>query len=284
MIKSLVISGGPVPTALKTLIKFGKTARFCGKVGPDREGSQVLREFEEFGIDIHPVIIDPEVTTPRAYIWIDPRSGARTVALDRTGFSMPEVEQVDFKWINNCRVFLTDGRAGAASLKWLQIAREMGIITVLDLGAYRPRLEEMLPYVDFALVSQDLADRPVSALKIQSEIAVMDSDINRSQVLAYRLVENGVKNAVVTAGDKGAFCLGENTSAWIPSFSVVVFDTTGAGDVFHGAFIYGLLMNWDLERTTTFANAAAALSCRELSGTKGIPSLDEVMELVESRS
>jgi sugar/nucleoside kinase (ribokinase family) len=72
----------------------------------------------------------------------------------------------------------------------------------------------------------------------------------------------------------------EGEILYVKAFKTDVVDTTGAGDVFHAGFIYGLLQHWDIRKILLFANAAAALKCRELGGRKGIPTLEEVQSLL----
>ena len=88
----------------------------------------------------------------------------------------------------------------------------------------------------------------------------------------------------ITLGDDGCILSWENEIHREPAFVMDVVDTTGAGDVFHGAFIYGLLQDWPLTRIARFANAVAAMKCRELGGRAGIPALDEVMAFLERQA
>jgi ribokinase len=69
----------------------------------------------------------------------------------------------------------------------------------------------------------------------------------------------------------------------MPAFTVEAVDTTGAGDVFHAGYIYGLLQKWDLERVIRFASALAAVKCLQMGGRKGIPHLDEAMRFLQKQ-
>jgi ribokinase len=69
----------------------------------------------------------------------------------------------------------------------------------------------------------------------------------------------------------------------MPAFQIEAVDTTGAGDVFHGGYIFGLLQGWDLERVVRFASAVAAIKCRQMGGRTGIPRLDEVMQFLQGQ-
>lgn len=268
IVESVVIGGGPVPTALLTFGKLGGTARFCGKIGADHDGQVVLEGLRSGGVDVSPMIIDQAATTARAFIWIDPHDASRTIALDLTRLSWPTADELDDDLLRACRIFLCDGRATEACLKGLRLARKLGVRTVLDVGAARPRFEEILELTDYAIVSRDLADT-------FSPGAGPDD-------LAKLLVRSGAGSAIVTIGRKGAVWFDGSTGGHVPGFEVDAVDTTGAGDVFHGAFIYGISRDWDIERSITFGNGAAALSCRRLSGQMGIPCLEEVEDLVAS--
>jgi len=267
VIQSLIVGGGPVPTACQCVSKWGKSVRFVGKVGDDSDGRMVVQGLIEEGIEASGMLIDPTVTTARAYIWIDPLDGSRTVALDASRFHFPGEDELDVSLPAACRIFLADGRAADATIKSMKIARESGATTILDAGAARPRFREMLALTDYAIVSRDVADTFAPGATPEE--------------LARLLVEAGVKVAVVTIGERGAIYRGSEGVGLVAGFEVSeVFDTTGAGDVFHGGFVYGLLEGWPIERRLRFASAAAALSTKKLSGRFSIPSLGEVEEFL----
>lgn len=265
IVQSEIITGGPVPTALCALANWGLEAVFCGKVGDDPHGAQVLRELAEAGVDTAPVVVAKGERTPRAYIWIDRRNGVRTVALDTTGSTPIGPREADLSHLRGCRVLLCDGRAADTTIIALRTARRQGIITVLDAGAVRPRFTEILKLTDYAAVSSDLADT----------FAPGASPLE----LARLLVRSGARNAVVTCGRRGAVWCGEVGTGKVGGYRVRAVDTTGAGDVFHAGVVFGLLTNMGWKTTLRFAVIAAALSCRRLSGLMGIPRLSEVQSV-----
>ena len=132
VIRSLVVGGGPVPTALATLARFGASVRFCGKVGEDSDGARIIEDFRSSGVDMDWMLIDPDVRSARAFIWIDGKTGERTVALDLTRFSFLEESDLEEELIRKCRIFLCDGRAPGATLKGLRIARKAKITTAMS--------------------------------------------------------------------------------------------------------------------------------------------------------
>jgi ribokinase len=268
VVESVIVGGGPVPTACQTVAKFGLSARFIGKVGDDFDGRVVLQGLTEAGVDGSFMLIDPEVKTARAYIWIDRADGSRTVALDTVGSQFPREEEFDLRLISRCRFLLIDGRPVEADIAGLHEAKRLGVTTMLDAGATRPRIEEMLPMLDYAVVSHSFADTYAPGAGPKE--------------LVDRLIEAGAGTAIVTDGEKGAWWSSGSRSGLVPGFHVTpVVDTTGAGDVFHGGLIYGLLKGWELEEAIRMGNAAAALSVRKLSGRGGIPELKEARRLMD---
>ncbi|MBI3990998.1 MAG: hypothetical protein HY350_02500, partial [Candidatus Omnitrophica bacterium] len=100
--------------------------------------------------------------------------------------------------------------------------------------------------------------------------------------IARKLLKMGPRVVVITRGKEGALCVTADDEFFTPAFSVRAVDTTGAGDVFHGGFIYGLLQEWGLKKVMEFASAVAALKCLKLGGRAGIPTRQEVEEFLKT--
>lgn len=266
--ESLVVGGGPVPIAIATLAKFGLTTRFIGKVGTDADGIAIVEGLRSCNVDVSRMIFNPNVSTPRANIWIDHHDGSRTIALDTTGYEWMRPDELGADSFDGFRFVLCDGRAEDATLKGLRLAKEGGAMTILDTGSNRDRLDEILPLIDYAVVSQDLADYICPR--------------NDPGQLALHLLHLGAKNVVVTCGADGTIWKTENAEGHVPAYPVrQIVDTTGAGDIFHGGFVYGLFQGWDIERSIQLGSAAASLSCEKLSGIQSVPTLEEALTVVE---
>ena len=97
------------------------------------------------------------------------------------------------------------------------------------------------------------------------------------------MLELGPRVVVQTEGKSGCYTTSRDQHFHTPAFEVEVIDTTGAGDVFHGAYLVGLAKQWELQRTAAFASAVAALHCTVLGNRQGIPSMAEVEALMEDR-
>lgn len=258
--------GGPVPTALCTISHFGEKAAFIGKCGNDTEGKIIVTELDHFGVDTKGMILDTYSRTPRAFIWVESGTGARTVVLDRTEIENLAVKELDAKLLSSCRYLLIDGRESTASIEAAKTAKSNGAEVILDAGSPRENINELLPLVDHIVVSTTFA-----------ELFTDEQDPGKA---AMKLLGLGFKSVVITLGHDGAIYAAEGGFFYQKAFKVDVVDTTGAGDVFHGAFIYGLGKGWDLPTVVEFSCAAASLKCKRIGGRQGIPSVDEVVQLV----
>lgn len=267
-LQSDVQGGGPVPTAMATLSNLGKRAAFIGRVGNDPEGQFVKKELEEEGVNTDYLMIDPQMKTPKAFIWIDKKTGKRTVVLDQPELKKTNPSELDFRNKIETKYLHVDARDVDINIYLAKWARSIGAEVVLDMGSLRGDFQKLLPLVDHLVVSRRFA----------SGYAGSTDPIGACE----KLLRQGFKNVVVTLGKQGAVGGFGETVFRVPGYKVKVVDTTGAGDVFHGAFIYGLLENWELEKIIRFCNACAALKCTKLGGRAGIPTLAEARNFLKT--
>ncbi len=268
VIKLSVQGGGPVPTALVTLARLGARVCYIGKVGDDPEGRLVKSELQKEGVDVRFLWCDKKIKTAKAFIWVDKNSGERTVALDRD--KKDNLKKEDLKFLNSIstRFLHIDAREPEINVLVARWAKKQNAEVCLDVGSLRKGVEKVFPFVDHLIVSRRFAcgfvkrSDPFKACK--------------------ELMKRGFKTVVVTIGEDGCICGTGDNIFLSPGFKVKVIDTTGAGDVFHGAFIYGLLKRWSLRKIAEFANACAALKCKRLGGRAGIPSLRKVKNFIKN--
>jgi sulfofructose kinase len=277
VIESSLQGGGPVPTAMVTLAKLGAKAAYIGRVGSDVEGKFVKDQLEKEGVNTDFLIIDKKSKTAQAFIWVDKKTGKRTVALDKTQLNDTKTSELKFLNSISTRFLHIDAREREVNIFLAKWAKKLGAKVSLDVGSFRSGVDSVFSLTDYLIVSKKFAcgitqlSDPFSACK--------------------ELMRKGFEAVVVTMGEDGCICGSphgftttgnENKIFHSPGFSVKVVDTTGAGDIFHGAFIYGLLKKWDLKKTAKFANACAAMKCRKLGGRAGIPHLAEVAAFIKN--
>lgn len=267
VVTSSIQGGGPVPTAMVTLAKLGKKVCYIGKIGDDAEGAFVKSQLENEGVDTRYLLVDQKTNTSRAFIWVDRGTGKRTVALNRDKKNLIKKNELKFLTSISTRFLHIDAREPEINILAAIWAKKQGAQVCLDLGSLRKGAEKVFPYVDHLIVSKRFA---CGFTKRTDPSGACE-----------KLMRKGFRTVVVTVGEDGCVCALGNKIFHSPGFKVKVVDTTGAGDVFHGAFIYGLLKRWPLRRTARFANACAAMKCRKLGGRAGIPTLREAEHFIQ---
>ena len=260
--------GGPVATALVALSRLGARTAFVGKMGDDEFGSFMKSQLEEDKVDITQVVTEPGVSSQFAFIIVDQDTGKRTILWSQSEVSPLCADEMDREFITSASILHLDGlqmEAGLAAARW---AKAAGMTVVLDGDTMRPRIDELIGLTDVLITSHNFA------VQFTGEDD-MEKALRKMRSLNPEIVG-------ITLGIDGCILSREDTIIRRPVYDVKVVDTTGAGDVFHGAFIYGLLKNWPLEKTAEFANAVASIKCRKLGGRAGIPTLDAVMAFLKA--
>jgi len=255
-------SGGAVGTTLSTVAAFGGRARYFGRLSDDEFGQIILRGLKEFGVDTTQVLIEPGKISPTSFVLVDERTGRRLVRFTRGSTTALEPGELPRNLLDGARLLLVDGRNASAHIAAAERAKALGITVLLDARRLGSGMGELL----------DLSDIVIGNERFAAEFS-HTSDMKRSLV---ELTKMGPHIAVITLGEEGAIALENETLVRQPALPVEMYDATGASEVFRGAFIYGTLQGWPLDRCLPFANAAAALNCRHLGGVGGIPSLGEV--------
>jgi sulfofructose kinase len=262
------LAGGQVATTVTFVSRMGLRGKYIGKVGSDEVGRFSLESLRSENIDTASVLVEEGARNQYAFIIIDKNSGERTILWERDrrlSFHGDELRRAD---ICAGRVLHLDGHDYEAALRAASWAQEQGIPVVIDLDKVVPRSAELIRNVDFLITSSNFPpDFTGIADPIQSLLAL------REHCDGFLAVTLGAQGAMAVVGD---------SCARFPAFKVHAVDTTGAGDIFHGGFIYGLLQNWSLDDIMSFANAAAGLNCTHLGARSGIPPLSEILQLANS--
>ncbi len=263
--------GGPASTALVTLSRLGIRTAFLGSVSDDPFGIEIRKGLKEEKVDATFLRVTPGHTSQFAFIAITKKNGARTVFWDRGSVPHLTSNDVDLSPFSHARVFHTDGLILEASIEAANQAKDMGMTIVMDAGTLRQGYRELVSLVDVLIASQGFGE------------ALVGSGESPEKALK-ALAEWGPQEVIITLGAKGSVGWHDGNITSQDAFSVEVMDTTGAGDVYHGAYIYGLLQGWNMPECMRFASAASALKCTEIGGRKGIPSLEKVNEFMKKGS
>jgi len=254
-------AGGMAATSMVALARLGASVGFVGKIGDDEDGAYIRDEFVREGVDVSGLIEVPDTLSRVALVIVNDKTGERGFSARRDTCPPLEAPEVDANVIASAKVLLVDD-ATDVTVQAALWARETGTKVVLDGTWFRGRIEDLLPLVDVPVVSAEFLKtwKP----NLSPEMAVQE----------LRDLANGV--AVVTLGAKGCLSATNEGVFRYSAFDVNVVDTTGAGDAYHGGFVYGLLHEWSVHECVRFASAVAALNCGALGGRTALPSLDTV--------
>lgn len=261
--------GGPVATALVALARLGVRTGHVGILGDDEPGFETRRAFEEEGVDVCQLRVQRGARSKVSLVLVEASTGRRSIVCYRGSHDELQLQDSDREYVTAARFLHLDGNQMGAAITAARWMREAGGRVVLDANKPRARLDELLPLVDVLITNATFP-----------EAYTGHEDLSRAQ---NELMGTGASMVVTTLGEDGCACLTVDSSVRVVGFAVDVVDTTGAGDAFHGGFIYGLLQDWDLARTARFANAVAALSCTALGGRAALPRLQNVEAFLEGR-
>jgi len=256
--------GGQTATALVTIARLGYRTRYLGGVGDDGDGRANLAGLEAEGVDVSGTLTRPGGLTQRAFILVDETSGERTIIWGRSEGMVIAPGEIDAGGIAEARILHTDAQDPRAAAHAGRIAHRAGMPVIADLELVRPGLEQFLPEIDFLIAAAGFPKEATGAGDLDA---------------ATRMLEERSAGAlvIVTLGARGAVARIEGALESFPAYAVEAVDTTGAGDVFHGAFAVACLEGMALREALDFSNAVAAIKCRQAGGRAGIPrSLEEV--------
>jgi ribokinase len=259
--------GGPVATALVALGRLGVGCRFFGVTGDDAEGRKIRQSLIDDGVETGGIVIRENARSQVAFIVIEKEGGRRTIFWQRPSGEPLRPKELEEEFLKGSRFLLLDGLMKDASLHAAGRARSLGVPVMLDAGRVREGMLDIARLSDYVVASSEFA----------RELGYKDDPED-----FFEKTKDLVPGVfTVTLGERGSVTCAGGEVITVPAFRVEAVDTTGAGDVFHGGYIYGLLQGWELRKTIRFASAMAALKCRNIGGRAGIPTLEEALRLME---
>jgi len=267
------LPGGQIATATATCARLGWRARYIGSFGDDELGQLSRQSLMSDGVDISAARTVPGATNQFAVVLVDARTGERTVLWDRHPALTMTPEDVSQEAATSGRVLIVDCQETGAAAQAARYAREAGLLTVVDVEKVRPGIGELLQNIDAIIAAEDF---PTALTGYEDQ----------GRALEAMAREFGARVTCVTLGDKGSLAWCGGRLIRTPAFHVDCLDSTGAGDVFRGAFVSRCLRSpdADIEDVLAYANAAAALNCRALGARAGIPGPAEVDQLLITQS
>ena len=259
--------GGQVASAMVACAKLGLRAKYIGTLGDDERGRVQMESLAGSGVDLTHVQQRVNCPNQSAYIIIDQSTGERTVLWNRPECLAITPEEITEDQITCARLLHIDGHDTPAVAHAARLARAAGIPVTIDVDTIYPGFEDVLPNVDYLVASSEF---PARWTRIEDPF----------KALAKLQKDFGMKVAAMTLGAHGALARVAGEYIYAPAFVINCVDTTGAGDVFHGAFCYAVLQDMPIDKALEFSNAMAALNCLSIGARGHIGNLEEVHRLM----
>lgn len=269
IVQSLIQGGGPAATAIVTVAKLGAETSFIGVVGDDERGKAILDGLSVEGVGIGGMKIRRGAESPAAFCWIEKTNGKRSIAWTRGNAKQLSPDELDDKLIKRSKVLHLDGHQTSAAIAAAKIAQTHGVTVSIDAGTIVLQIDELLELSDIVIASEKFASYHTGKLSIEKAVE--------------KLFTANCKFSAITMGNRGVIGFDGKNLLKCPAFKVDVVDTTGAGDVFHGAFVYKYSIGGTWHECMRFASAVSALKCTKFGGRTGIPSLSETENFLSEK-
>jgi sugar/nucleoside kinase (ribokinase family) len=264
-----VMPGGQTATTVIACQSWGMSTRYVGKLGDDDAAQLHRKAFAQAGVEAHLIEV-AAAASPQSLIIVD-SGGERTVLCRKDERLVLQPADLERAWVEKARALHVDGYDTAAATLAARWARAAHIPVIADLDELYPGVEQLVENVDYLIVSRDFPSRLMKEKDLTNALKGMQ--------LRY-----GCALTAATLGVDGVLAWDGSRLLHRSAYRVPVVDTTGAGDIFHAGFIYGLLQGWPLERQLDFACAAAALNCTAAGARGGIHQVDAIEELIATAS
>ena len=268
-LKELYIKcGGPIATALVTLSRLGIKTAYIGAVSDDQFGRMIIENFRKEGVDTSHTKVIRGYRSQFAFISVT--DGKRTIFWIPGSFPEIRAEEIDLSPFPHAKVLHLDELLIDASIEAARQARKKGMIVTIDADSLKDGIERLFQLVDIIIIPETLA------LLLEPKKGIED--------ILRRLRLFGAMHVVITCGERGSIGYDGRKIVYQKAYEVKVVDTTGAGDVYHGAYIYGILKGWDMKRCMEFASLCSALNCKRFGAQGGIPKRDdpEIRSFIQS--
>lgn len=261
-------AGGPASIAAFLLGKWNQNVEIAGLLGNDEYGKKIKKEFSLNRVKTDNLILDSTTKTSHSLILANQTNGSRTILMyvQKHSYLKPFTPE------EKPDIILLDGHEYEASKQLLKTYPDA--ISIIDAGRDKKEIIDLAREVKYLICSKEFAEK-VTGIKIDFSNKLTLADI-------YTKMETMFKNnIIITLEENGVLYRYNGQIKIMPSVKVKTIDSTGAGDIFHGAFVYGIANNFDYEKTLKFASIAAALSVTRIGSYKSIPTLEEMNEVYD---
>ena len=248
--------------------RLGGKVNFISKIGDDGYGKLAINSLQKNKIDTKNIIISKKHKTGVAGIHVDKNTGKNAITVVRGAPTSLTKEEIDIKIIKQSKIFLTQLEVPLdVTLYCLKIAKEKNLLNILNPAPACELSKDFFKLIDYFTPNETEAEF-YTGVKIKDKYDAKES--------AKKLVNMGIKNVIITLGEKGLFYTNGKEEIYINASKVTAIDTTGAGDAFNGSFSLGLSKNKSIRECLELANRVAGLSTTRLGAGDSMPTLSEL--------
>lgn len=275
-----LFGGGHAHNTSISLARLGARAGVIGKVGRDTFGDFLKEDLEKEGVDISKISVSDRFETSKTIIILTPTEDRRFIYTPGANADF-SIDDIDFDYVSQAKVLYLGGYGVLSKLnedslvRLFKFAKEQNLVTVLDVIIPHTEInwinkcKQVLKFTDFFLPNTD------EARIITGQI---DPGKQAEEILKY----NSEMTVVITMGKEGLLVRTKDKVVQASAYKIKTIDPSGGGDAFTAGFIFGVMNDWELEKTVKFASAMGASAGRKMGCTPGVFTREEACEFIRN--
>lgn len=263
-----ICGGGPCATGLVAASKLGASCAFIGNLSDDNGATFLKADFEKYGVDTDYINIIPGYETFCSVLWLSKETASRTCVFFKGNIPPTEIDDASTKAIADAEILMVDGNDMDAAIEGAKIAKASGTKVLYDAGGLYAGVENLLPYADILIPSEEFAIGHTKAENAEDAAKILYEKYSPEIV-------------VITQGKNGGIIYDGKKLESYPAFLVDAVDSNGSGDVFHGAFAFAVTSKMGYNKACVFSSAVSALKCTKVGAREGVPTYDETINFLK---
>jgi ribokinase len=271
--KFQTFSGGKGANQAVGVAKLGAKNYFITKMGNDEFKNKLSENLESNGVNTDDIIIDNDESTGIAVIFVDANGQNEIVVVSGSNMLLtPEEVEAKSSLFEKSQILLTQLEILLETIiKSVELAKKNNMIVILNPAPARHLPDHLLSMVDYLTPNET---------ELETLTGLIITDEGSIKKAANMLITKGVKNVIVTLGDKGSFIINKDKAELFSAREVKVLDTTAAGDAFNAGLAFALSQKYSLEDAVKFSNVVASIAVTKMGAQSSMPNKSEVMALL----
>lgn len=260
--------GGPCATGLVAASKLGADCAYIGCLTDDGAGAFLKSDMEKYNVSSEFVTIEKGYVSFTSCLWLNKKTASRTCVFHKGSIPPLQLNAAQKDAIINADILMIDGNEMDAAVEAAKLAKQNGTKVLYDAGGLYDGIENLLPYTDYLIPSEEFALGHTNAGTPEEAAKMLFKKYSPEVV-------------VITQGKNGGLLYDGKEITKYPAFLVDVVDSNGSGDVFHGAFAFALTQKMSYNKACVFSSAVSALKCTKVGARNAVPSLEETLEFLK---